>query len=180
MNGLLDIKHGGVNWNGTRLALQRFGTSSYTVERAACTKRAGNSCTQWTGNEMVFGKDIEKSPGIVGPGANKAVPVGENWWRQGLGNNFNGPTGQGVEDGGYVKLREIGVSYNVNGGWIRRLAGFSSADLRIAGRNLALWTDYKGIDPETNLLGSLGIGRGQDYFNSPQNRSVVISVGLNR
>jgi len=178
VNGLLDIKQGGVNWNGTRLALQRFGTSAYTAPRADCKRVSGNLVC--TGNEMVFGKDIEKSPGIVGPGANKAVPVGENWWRAGLGNNFNGPTGQGVEDGSYIKLREIGVSYNVTGGWIRRLAGFSSADLRIAGRNLGLWTDYKGIDPETNLLGSLGIGRGQDYFNSPQNRAVVISVGLNR
>jgi hypothetical protein len=53
-------------------------------------------------------------------------------------------------------------------------------DVRLAGRNLGLWTDYTGIDPETNLTGSLGIGRGQDYFNSPQNRSWVISVGLNR
>ena len=28
--------------------------------------------------------------------------------------------------------------------------------------------------------GSLGIGRGQDYFNNPQTRSFVITLGINR
>jgi TonB-linked SusC/RagA family outer membrane protein len=175
INGLLDIKQGGVVWNGTRLALQRFGTAAGTAKRAVC-----DSHLNCTGNELVFGKDIEKSTGVVGPGAGKAVPVGENWWRAGLGNNFNGPTGQGVEDGSYIKLREIGVSYTFDQSWVKSFFGFQSMDLRVAGRNLGLWTDYRGIDPETNLEGALGIGRGQDYFNSPQNRSVVLTVGFNR
>ncbi|MEO7964176.1 MAG: SusC/RagA family TonB-linked outer membrane protein [Gemmatimonadaceae bacterium] len=182
VNGLVDVKHGGVVWNGTRLALQRFGTAASTVNRATCSQRtaSGSNCAVWTGNEQVFGTTIIKSPGVVGPGAGKPVAVGENWYRQGLGNNFNGPTSQGVEDGGYIKLREIGVSYTMDGGWVKGLLGFQSLDLRVAGRNLATWTDYSGIDPETNLEGALGIGRGQDYFNNPQNRSIVFSVGLNR
>lgn len=181
LNGLVDVKHGGVVWNGTRLALQRFGTANSTVNRAVCTTRsASGGCAVWTGNEQVFGKTIIESPGVVGPGAGKSVAVGENWFRQGLGNNFNGPTSQGVEDGGYVKLREIGLSYTVDGGWVKNLIGFQSLDLRVAGRNLATWTKYTGIDPETNLEGALGIGRGQDYFNNPQNRSIILSVGLNR
>lgn len=183
VNGLLDVKQGGVVWNGTRLALQRFGTHAVTANRANCVSQSGNLVC--TGNDMRFGTDIEKtSKGVVGPGAPngvaKAVSVGQNWWLNGIGNNFNGPTGAGVEDGSYVKLREIGVSYNMNAPWVRNFFGFQSVDLRVAGRNLALWTDYSGIDPETNLEGSLGIGRGQDYFNSPQNRSIVISVGFNR
>ena len=47
-------------------------------------------------------------------------------------------------------------------------------------RNLHTWTKYLGVDPETNLEGSLGIGRGQDYFNNPQTRSIIVTVGLNR
>ena len=176
VSGLIDVKRGGVNWNGTRLALQRFGTSSFTTPRADCS--AGMA--KCVGNEKVFGKTIEKSPGIVGPGANKSVPVGENWWRAGLGNNFNGPTGPGIEDGGYVKLREISVAYTFDSPRVRRATGFGSIDLRVAGRNLHTWSDYKGVDPETNLEGSLGIGRGQDYFNNPQTRSLIVTVGLNR
>jgi hypothetical protein len=180
-SSLVDIKKGGVNWNGTRLALQRFGTSSATVARAACAQLSaeGDDCVKWQGNEKVFGKTIEKSPGVVGPGANTPVPIGENWFRQGLGNNFNGPTGQGVENAGYVKLREISVAYTWESARVRNLTGFSSIDLRVAGRNLHTWADYNGVDPETNLEGAYGIGRGQDYFNNPQTRSFIFTISLN-
>jgi TonB-linked SusC/RagA family outer membrane protein len=174
-SALLDIKHGGVNWNGTRLALQRFGTSAYTSPRATC-----NAQLVCTGNEHKFGIDFEKSPGVVGPGAGKAVSIGENWWRAGLGNNFNGPTGQGVENAGYTKLREISVAYTFQQPWVRSLLGVTSMDVRLSGRNLATWSKYKGVDPETNLEGSFGIGRGQDYFNNPQTRSFALSLGLTR
>lgn len=174
VSALVDIKKGGVNWNGTRLALQRFGTIGNTAVRADCS--AGlDACA---GNEKVFGRSIEKSPGVVGPGAGKAVPIGENWWLAGLGNNFNGPTGQGVEDAGYVKLREISATYTWESARVRSLTGFTAIEFRLAARNLKTWTDYSGVDPETNLEGSYGIGRGQDYFNNPQTRSLVFSINL--
>src|SRR5678816_802109 len=59
---------------------------------------------------------------------------------------------------------------------VRTLTGFTSIEFRLAGRNLSTWTDYNGVDPETNLEGSFGIGRGQDYFNNPQTRSLIFSV----
>jgi hypothetical protein len=34
------------------------------------------------------------------------------------------------------------------------------------------------VDPETNLEGSFGIGRGQDYFNNPQTRSLIFTINL--
>ena len=108
------------------------------------------------------------------------MPFGENWYRVGLGNNFNGPTGQGVEDAGYVKLREISVAYTLDAPWLNNLSGFHAVEIRVTGRNLHTWTRYKGVDPETNLEGALGIGRGQDYFNSPQNRSVLLSLNFSR
>ena len=170
---LVDIKKGGVNWNGTRLALQRFGTYANTAARATCDEDL--NCT---GNEQEFGVTMEKSPGVVGPGKGMKVPVGQNWWHDGLGNNFNGPTGQGVEDGGYVKLREISAAYTWESARVRSLTGFTAIEFRLAGRNLSTWTDYSGVDPETNLEGSFGIGRGQDYFNNPQTRSLIFSINL--
>ena len=175
VSALVDVKNGGVNWNGTRLALQRFGTFGATAARADCSKGV-SACT---GNEKVFGKTIEKSPGVVGPGADKSVPIGENWYRAGLGNNFNGPTGQGVEKASYVKLREISAAYTWESAQVRNLTGFTSIEFRLAARNLKTWTDYSGVDPETNLEGSFGIGRGQDYFNNPQTRSFIFTVNFN-
>ena len=51
-------------------------------------------------------------------------------------------------------------------------------DLRLAGRNLAMWTDYRGLDPEANLGGAEFLTQGIDYFNNPQTRSWVVSVNL--
>lgn len=184
LSALVDVRRGGDVWNGTRAALQSYGTSKYTENRAICTGRgAAQVCT---GNEQVFGSNGWYDGAVVGPGAGKAVPIGENWWRgpsaagPGIGNNFNGPSAQFVEDGSFTRLREVSVAYTFDGARLRGLTGLSSADVRLAGRNLALWTKYKGVDPETNLQGPIGAGRGQDYFNNPQTRSWVVNVTLNR
>src|SRR3989337_1068083 len=53
-----------------------------------------------------------------------------------------------VEDGSYVKLRELSVSYTV-GSNILRVAGLnrfaSGVKLALIGRNLYTWTDYRGV-----------------------------------
>ena len=184
LSALVDVRRGGDVWNGTRAALQSYGTSKYTEGRASCVGTGdGQVCT---GNEQVFGRGGWFDGPVVGPGVGKAVPIGENWWRApsaagpGIGNNFNGPQAQFTEDGSFTRLREVSVAYTVDGARLRGATGLSSVDVRLAGRNLFLWTKYEGIDPETNLQGPIGAGRGQDYFNNPQTRSWVINVTLNR
>ena len=83
-----------------------------------------------------------------------------------------------VEDGSFVKLREVSVSYTLPS-TLARVARASSASVSLAGRNLKTWTNYRGLDPETNLTGQ-STGRGIDYFNNPQTRSWVINVNLTR
>jgi hypothetical protein len=137
---------------------------------------------QCTGNEKTFGQGGWYNGAVAGPGAGKAVPIGENWYRTGLGNClFSSNLAEGcMEDAGFVKLREIALAYSFTGGFVDRALGMSSVDVRIAGRNLATWTDYTGYDPETNLSGSVQNTRGQDYFNQPQTRSFLVSLTLNK
>ena len=42
------------------------------------------------------------------------------------------------------------------------------------------WTDYTGLDPETVLTGTFDGYRGYDYFNNPQARQWIFTVGLVR
>ena len=126
---------------------------------------------------------------VAGPGAPNgkgkvAITAGdiEGWegFFSGIGGGFGPVSRQFVEDGSFVKLRELSASYTFDGRWVRNRLGFSAIDLRVAGRNLAIWSDYKGLDPEANLGGSEFFTQGLDYFNNPQARSLVLSLTLSR
>ncbi|HEU4562356.1 MAG TPA: SusC/RagA family TonB-linked outer membrane protein [Longimicrobium sp.] len=174
LGGLVDIRKGGQIYNGTRGALYSYGTHKDTEVRATCDDDLGCS-----GNEKVFGQSILPGP-VVGPGVNTSVPIGANWYRDGLAPcPFSGVSELCLEDGSYVKLRELSVGYNLTSRWLTRSTGLTNVNVRLAGRNLHTWTDYTGYDPETNLGGAIQKTRGMDYFNMPQTRSFVVSVTLN-
>lgn len=165
ISALIDHKAGGQVWNGTRGALYNFGTHKDTDIR---------------GGTFTFGKDYPYLSGpAVGPGAGTPVVIDQDWFR-GNGSGFGPVSAQFMEDGTYTKIREISVAYTLDGKWVSNLIGLTSIDLRLAGRNLHTWTNYKGIDPETNLTGAQFQTQGIDYFNNPQTRSFVVSIGLNR
>jgi hypothetical protein len=64
-----------------------------------------------------------------------------------------------IEDGTFVKLRELSASYRVDAAPIRRYFR-DGVDLTLSGRNLWVWTDYSGFDPEINLFGTNAGGLG--------------------
>ena len=131
----------------------------------------------------MFG-DADFYPGpVVGPGAGMRIPIGENWYRNSgvAACPFTGYDEPCAEDAGFVKLREISVSYTFDQPWVARRIGMSSIDVRLAGRNLKTWTDYSGLDPEVGGVGgNINRFNGYDYFNLPLTRSFVFAVGLNR
>lgn len=178
LSGLLDFKRGGQVWNGTRGALYFFGTHMDTQ-----FAREG---------QHTFGTDWMPGP-VAGPGAGTPVylvcPVGAtaatcstpslNWFANN-GGGFGSVSSSFIEDGGYVKLRELSASYTFDQPWVNRLLNVSSFDVKVAGRNLKTWTDYTGFDPETNLAGAEVPISGIDFFNNPQTKSAVFTVSFNR
>jgi TonB-linked SusC/RagA family outer membrane protein len=78
-----------------------------------------------------------------------------------------------VEDGSFVKLRELGLSYDF--GKVGKL--FNNLNLSIIGRNLISFDNYLGYDPETNSAGQTDRVRGDDFGNVPIPRMVQFRVG---
>jgi hypothetical protein len=115
---------------------------------------------------------------VVGPGANREVVLGESWFT-GSG-SIGGAASAFQEDGSYVRLREVSLGLTLDQRWVQRATGLRSVDVRLSGRNLALWSDYTGFDPETSLSGGAVLTQGFDWFNPPTSRSFVLSVGFNR
>jgi TonB-dependent starch-binding outer membrane protein SusC len=80
-----------------------------------------------------------------------------------LAPNFNGRT-QGIfeywiEDGSFVKLRELSASYTLDWAPVKKLFR-DGVDLSVSGRNLWVWTKYSGYDPEVGAFGTNGGGLG--------------------
>lgn len=61
-----------------------------------------------------------------------------------------------VEDAGYIRFRELSVSYELPASFANALR-MQRITITAAGRNLVRWTDYSGIDPESAYFsGALG------------------------
>ena len=53
-----------------------------------------------------------------------------------------------IQDATFARLREVSVEYSVPSAWVAKI-GAASGSISIGGRNLGVWTDYPGLDPET-------------------------------
>ena len=84
-----------------------------------------------------------------------------------------------VQNGGFVKLREVQLSYDVPAAFVRRVSGrISSARLALQGRNLAVWTNYWGAEPEVNNFGNTNQNRFIDLAVYPTPRQFFISADI--
>ncbi len=170
LNVLLDIKQGGKVWNGTRGALYVFGTHKDTgVETVA-----PQDLVNYAGATIAQGTTFRGRVNDFGGGP---VALDESWYTD-LGGGFGPVSEQFIEDGGYVRIREVSLSYLWNSEAFRNITGLSSIEFSATGRNLFLWTKYTGIDPETNLTGATN-GMGLDYFNNPNTRTFIFTVKFN-
>jgi len=74
--------------------------------------------------------------------------------------------GDYVQDGTFLRVRELAATLELPRVWAARI-GASVASLTLAGRNVALWSRYGGIDPEVPALSTPTLSR-IDLFAVPQ------------
>lgn len=80
-----------------------------------------------------------------------------------------------VEDGSYLRVKDISLSYNVPLQYISRI-GLTKLQPYISATNLITLTKYKGRDPEVNQYGNSGAVQGLDWGTYPSSRSFVLGV----
>jgi hypothetical protein len=83
-----------------------------------------------------------------------------------------------IQDGSFVKLREISLSYAVPATFTQRFLGPRVSDVRLSftGRNLHTWTKYWGADPEVNNFGSNNVGRFVDLAPFPPTKNFSFGI----
>ncbi|SKC43516.1 SusC/RagA family TonB-linked outer membrane protein [Ohtaekwangia koreensis] len=85
-------------------------------------------------------------------------------------------TSRQVEDGSYIRMRNIQLGYTFPSEWMERLR-LASARIYISGQNLLTITDYSGYDPEVSRFGQDNLSQGIDYGSYPTAKMYL--VGLN-
>jgi TonB-linked SusC/RagA family outer membrane protein len=158
---LIDIKNGGIMWDGTRSRLNGFGVSKMTENR---------------GQNVVFDgiKGRLVNGAIVTSGVtNDITATYSQYYYQNIGGGASPAQEQFVEKTDWTRLREVSLSYDL--GKLIKSKFIKQLKVYATGRNLWLTTPYKGIDPETNLMGAFN-AQGLDYFNMPNTRSYVFGL----
>lgn len=76
-----------------------------------------------------------------------------------------------VEDGSYLRLKNISLSYTFPDRWIRAMR-LDALKLTFSCENVATATKYKGLDPEVGV-------NGIDYSSFPSSRTFNIGLNIN-
>lgn len=86
-------------------------------------------------------------------------------------NNSHKPSSRFLEDGSYLRLRNVNLSYSLPQDWLQRMK-IGSARISIGGDNLWTLTRFSGIDPEVD-------DRGINYMKYPIARKWFAGLEIN-
>jgi hypothetical protein len=138
---------------------------------------------QWS-----YGNDILNANRLVfenmdGAGQNQLATTLNRWTPDNQNTIMHRAGGQGfedissriVEDGSFIRLKTVNLSYKFTKDVIKKLK-LSSMELYLSGQNLITWTKYSGLDPEVSVANSL-LTPGIDYSAYPKSR--IFSLGVN-
>ncbi len=154
LSALLDIRRGGDIFNGTVGVMKNLGIHKSTENR----------------EEEVIVEGVRQSDG----GANDVpIKLDSDYYSR---YPFAGVSEENIEDGSWVRLRELNLSFAVPAGVLAD-GPFTGLSVGLTARNLFLITDYSGVDPETNLAGTSN-SFGRDYFNSPNVKSFGVNLNF--
>lgn len=101
-------------------------------------------------------------------------PTNENYRTRG-----QGPIGvhssRVVEDGSFLRLKTVSLTYSLPAPVLQKLRYFSSLSVNISSQNLYTWTSYSGLDPEVSTRNPI-LTPGFDFSAYPQARTLVFGI----
>ncbi|MBD0835682.1 SusC/RagA family TonB-linked outer membrane protein [Aestuariibaculum suncheonense] len=127
-------------------------------------------------NRLIFEEMAYYAQNQYATVTNRWTPTNQdtNMFRAG-GRGFEDVSSRIVEDGSYIRLKTINLSYNFSKDLVKKLS-LNEASIYLSAQNLITWTNYSGFDPDVSVNSS-PIMPGVDYSSYPVTRTV--SLGLN-
>jgi TonB-linked SusC/RagA family outer membrane protein len=166
LNFLVEWKEGGDKYDWSRRNMIRNGTSKVTELR---------NIDDYVLEGVM---DDPNNPGSYIPNTTTTADgLDESYYRSYT--RFTGASDVYLQDASWVKLRNIGITYDLSQEFISKV-GITSFVLSASAHNIILWTPYDGYDPEgssysagSNVYGFGGLG-----IPLTENYSVGVKIGF--
>ncbi len=173
LNILFEHSYGADFSPRTQWVLRRFGTTKETAGRLILSQDLKN----YDGEVIPAGTTVRGNVEDFGGGP---VLLDEAWYRTGIGGGFgdNQAYNFSIADATLTRLKELSLSYTLSTPGFRTKTKLSGITFTATGRNIFLWDDLEGVDPEVNQVG-VDNGFGLDYFTNPSTRSYLFSIIVN-
>lgn len=184
---LLDYRVGGHIYNGTDHYMTNVGMSQRSADRESL------SITGVVKTGETVGADGSKTPvyselktfdyraGEMYPVGNQTVSgenIINNYYWQGA---YNLESSNYMTETNWLRLRTISLSYALPSTVLKRTKAIKGLTATVTGTNLWLWTNYKGMDPETSAAGSGAVGSssvGIDYNGLPALAGMTFGINV--
>lgn len=92
-------------------------------------------------------------------------------------NNNLRPSSWYIEDGSFLRIKNLQIGYNL-GKRVCRILAISSCRFYIGGQNLYTLTRYSGLDPELADLSGSPLNSGIDFAKYPQARTILTGLSI--
>ena len=166
LSAQFETSQGNDHWTGTAGVLNTFGISPESANESV----APSDLNTYFGNTIPSGTTFRGNVVDFGGGP---VALDQEWYSTD-GGGFGNQSELFIKDASWTRLREVSLGYTVPQKWLSK-TGLENVELLLTGRNLALWTEIEGFDPDINLTGATR-GRGLDYFTNPATQSYIVTL----
>lgn len=82
-----------------------------------------------------------------------------------------------IEDGSYLRLKNLQVGYNFPPGILNAIK-IKSFKVYVSAENLITWTKYSGYDPEVSRFGQDNLSQGFDYGSYPASKTYLLGIRM--
>jgi ferric enterobactin receptor len=168
---LFDIRVGGDIYNGTDYYMTLRGMSPKTLDRQSVTV---SGVSKTTGADLSYTYEAGQTY-VINKASYSGAYMIQQYWSSYCDNAYNF-----LVKTNWLRLRSLSLSYDFSSLFKNKslIKGLSAS---VAGYNLWLWTNYKGMDPEVSVSGSGTGGSGSmgiDYCGVPATRNVTFGINV--
>jgi len=146
---------------------------------------------QGQGDFQIYNQFGRGNEDLQGMGRNEFTSIQSRWTGEGTSNsmpraisgdpyNNNRFSSRWIEDGDFLRLRNVQLGYTLPSSLLSSTKTITRARIYVAASNLAVITNYSGIDPEVMTYGNSSSQRqaGTDEAGIPQPRTIQAGIQL--